>query len=267
MKGYSETVRELPPASLYKYRTPFRPQLERDRDIIVGSRLWAASPLAFNDPFDCFPFVDLSGSEREKRQWVKRYGMRHFAPAPRHKRRRMVQQIEQGLRVSFRQGVPNADAGAQDAWRDVLARTGVVSLAERADDMLMWGYYADSHQGYCLEFTTNKEPFMLANRVKYADERPVFRLFDPDRSDLMERLLLQKASFWRHEREWRIARMQGIGAIEFPPECLTAIILGANISRDDEAALRQMASDGQHAIAIRRARLDAKSFKLTIVDA
>lgn len=266
MKEYSEAVRDLPPARLYKYRTPFRPRLQRDRDIIVGCTLWAGSPLAFNDPFDCFPFVDLSGSERERRQWVKRYGMRHFSSIPRDKRRRMARQIQQGLRVSFRHGVPRADAGAQDAWRDVLAVTGVVSLAERADDMLMWGYYADSHRGYCLEFSTDKEPFLLANRVKYAEERPAFRLFDPDRTDLMERLLLQKASFWQHEREWRIARMQGVGPMEFPPECLTAIILGANISHDEEAAPRQMASDQKHPITIKRACPDERTFNLTIVD-
>lgn len=151
--------------------------------------------------------------------------------------------------------------------RDVLAVTGVVSLAERADDMLMWGYYADSHRGYCLEFSTDKEPFLLANRVKYAEERPVFRLFDTDRTGLMERLLLQKASFWQHEREWRIARMQGVGPMEFAPECLTAIILGANISRDEESTLRQMASGQKHPIAIKRASLDERTFKLTILDA
>lgn len=267
MNDYSESVLDLPPPTLYKYRTPFRPQFERDRDIIVGNKLWAGSPLAFNDPFDCFPYVDLSGSERERKQWVKRYGMRHFGGKPRPERRRLAKQIDRGLRVGFRKEPAAADDGAHDAWRDVLQNTGVISLAERPDDMLMWGYYADSHRGYCLEFATAEEPFMRAHRVQYTEQRPVYRPFDPDRRDLMERLLLQKATFWQHEKEWRIAKPKEVGALDFPSASLTAIILGANILFDDEAALRQMAGEREVPVAIKRAKLDAKTFTLSIVDA
>jgi len=267
MTEHSDSVRDLPPPRLYKYRTLFRPQFERDRDIIVGNRLWAGSPLAFNDPFDCFPYVDLSASERERQQWVRRYGLRHFGAKPRHERRRIAKEIKRGLSIAFRKEPAQADAGAQDAWRDVLANTGVVSLAECPDDMLMWGYYADSHHGYCLEFSTQEEPFMQAHRVRYAENRPVYRPFDPDRSELMERLLLQKATFWQHEREWRIARPKGVGVLEFPSKALTAIILGANVSFDEETALRQIAREREEPIAIKRATLAAKTFSLSIVNA
>lgn len=262
---YSEAVRDLPPASLFKYRALHRPRFDRDRDIILKHRLWAGSPLAFNDPFDCFPRVDTSGTEREKSRWAQKAAGRHFYGKPRAERRRFAKRIRDGLRRTT--GNPNADRGASNAWKDYLKDIGVIAFAERPDDLLMWGYYADSHQGYCLEFATNDMPLVLANRVLYSEERPVFRVFDPDRKELMERLLLKKAAVWEHEREWRIARADAVGPMEFPAPALRSIILGANVRANDEAALRKICAERPNDVALKRAVLDAQSFKLVIVDA
>jgi hypothetical protein len=36
----------------------------------------------------------------------------------------------------------------------------VCCLSEVPDDLLMWGHYADSHQGFCLEITPANDPSM-----------------------------------------------------------------------------------------------------------
>ena len=73
----ADITADMPPNNLYKYRgfdkgragaAPY----EWDRSIIIGCSLWAGSPLAFNDPFDCYPVIDFEGSREEKAAWAAR---------------------------------------------------------------------------------------------------------------------------------------------------------------------------------------------------
>ncbi len=261
---YSESVRAIAPARLYKYRScdlgiESGARYERDRAIIQKNMMWASPPTDFNDPYDCTPTIDLSGTPDERYNYAKRIASQQSVGKPRSERRRreaeLIKNLKSGFWITMEQSTK--------AWSDSVASLGVICLAERADDMLMWGYYSNGHRGYCLEFETEEEPFSRAHRVVYNAERPVFRPLDPHRSELMERVLLRKADFWRHEHEWRVIS-SAVGAAEFPPEALKAIILGANISREHEQALRQLVRARSLPVEFRRARLDAKAFRLAV---
>jgi hypothetical protein len=93
---------------------------------------------------------------------------------------------------------------AISAWKETLAATGVLCLTEVPDDLLMWGHYAHSHQGVCLGFKTNSQPLMLAQRVHYGEERPIWRRFARDFKTAIVEALSTKALAWEYEREWRI---------------------------------------------------------------
>lgn len=103
----------------------------------------------------------------------------------------------------------------------------VFSLSENYDLDNMWGYYADSGRGFCIEydFTRGKElsvglkKFLLnIYRVNYNNERSFFDMesfwekffFENDSEEclikIMESTINQitsKSKCWEHEREWR----------------------------------------------------------------
>lgn len=265
-KVYNENVRDLPPATLFKYRTCDAPTFKRDRDIIVGNALWAGSPLAFNDPFDCVPVIDLTGSAIERKAYAARQTARRgIGVLPRqqrrHENRRVAKMIEQRWNKLL------TPREAQEHWKGLIAQTGVLCFADSPIDMAMWGYYSDGHRGYCLEFDTSAQPFILANRVLYDDERPRFRVLDQNREDLMERLLLRKAKVWEHEHEWRMVQSGKTGPWTFPPELLKSVTFGANMLPQHEDALRSLVAKHQGKVALKRTVLDGDSFKLRVVDA
>lgn len=256
----TDIAADMPPASLYKYRAFDKNRAggapyQWDRSIIVGCSLWAGSPLAFNDPFDCYPVIDFAGTRGEVEAWAA-----GVAPA-------FGISIQQAVEI-MEHALGNSVIRAQlSGWRENVDAIGVLSLTERPDDMLMWAHYADSHRGYCLELDATIQPLSLAYRVSYAEGRPVFRLFDPNRADIIKRTLLHKADFWKHELEWRIVGPADIGPIAFPPQVLKSIILGAGVARQDETELRAIAAERELPVDFNRARLDEKNYRLEITDA
>lgn len=256
----NDIAADMPPPRLFKYRSfdkgrPDGEAYQWDRSIIIGCSLWAGSPLSFNDPFDCFPVIDFAGTQAEKESWAA--GLQ--APAG------MSIQTIVGMMDN---ALGNPDTRAQmSGWHENVEALGVLSLTERPDDMLMWAHYANSHRGYCLELDATIQPLSLAYRVHYAAQRPVFRLFDPDRVDIIKRTLLHKADFWQHEREWRIVRPVNMGAIDFPPHALKSIILGTSIGKEDEESLRAIVAEREVPVAFRRATLNDVNYRVEIVDA
>lgn len=255
-----DVIADKPPISLYKYRKFDKNReggaaYDWDKSIITGCTLWAGSPLEFNDPYDCFPITDFEGTSEEKRDWVEKVAPNFGMPV-----RQSVQMIENAL--------ANPEAIQQmSSWRDCLKSIGVLSLTEQANDMLMWAHYADSHRGYCLEFDAAMQPFSLAYRVHYAEERPKYRVFGRNREELILRTLLQKADFWKHEREWRLVKPVDWGAIDFPPEGLKSIILGVGIANGDEAALREIVAQRPSPVTFKRAKLNELAYRIEIVEA
>jgi len=255
----TDIATDAPPKSLYKYRgfdknraggEPY----EWDRSIIVGCSLWAGSPLAFNDPFDCYPVIDFEGTQDEKAAWAAKFAPKSGLPI-----HTILEIIENAL--------SNPLTRVQlSKWRETVKEVGVLSLTERPDDMLMWAHYANSHHGYCLEFDATIQPLSLAYRVYYADERPTFRLFDSNTEDNVKRILLHKAEFWRHESEWRMVGPANTGPVVFPPQGLKSIILGAGIAGEDVTALRAIAAEREIPVAFKRARLAERDYCVEITD-
>jgi hypothetical protein len=256
---------DLPPPRLYKYRSLADKGLEYFEDIVLKHRIWWPSPSTFNDPYDCVPVIDLSGSDAELMRWTKAQVLRNFPLLTRQLRRQKEREIARSMRQHVI-GSRAVNTGGMAEWSKHTEEMGVLCLAEDAVDLLMWGHYAQSHQGVCLEFDTQHAPFNLAHRISYDDERSVFRLFDPDRSSLMERILLRKAKAWEYEREWRIFGPGKVGFVEFPIDALTAIILGARVSVNAEESIRKILASREKPISIRRVEIDSKTYILNSVD-
>lgn len=123
----------------------------------------------------------------------------------------------------------------------------VFSMSESYDLGNMWGYYADSGRGFCIEYDFNRAKDLglaamryLLNTYKviYSDiprEIPAevmaeSFLFAPDNTQLKEQLVryvfdrvLYKDSCWENEKEWRI--VLGDTNSRMPVDIVSAIII------------------------------------------
>lgn len=244
------------PEHLYKYREP---NIDLLKYILIDNELWAAKPATFNDPFDCFPYVDLSGTYDEALAYIDLRIARTGRKVTREKRRELARQIH-------KKGLGSLDPEASKAaWLQSVDQFGIISLSEECTNILMWSHYAKNHTGVCLEFGTEQPPTMAVAPVCYQAARPKFRPLEANRSNLMERLLLQKADIWSYEREWRHFRVkEGAGKTPFPPSALKSVIVGAAVAEEFERDLKDLIARRSVPIPIRRARFDNKDFRLHI---
>ncbi|MCP5351598.1 MAG: DUF2971 domain-containing protein [Chromatiales bacterium] len=156
--------------------------------------------------------------------------------------------------------------------------TPVCSFSERADSTVMWGHYADSHKGFCVEYPMDR---LLPNDprrrglfpVTYSDE-----LFDATpyfEQSIMHRSFnnlfgilsaSRKAMDWSYEREWRLTlpigqKLSSRNYLMPPP---SAVYLGTRISEQGERQIREICA--RKDVPVKRMRLSPKEFKLTPED-
>src|SRR5271156_4149739 len=64
----------------------------------------------------------------------------------------------------------------------------------------MWGHYASSHTGICLEFDASCAPFARARKVKYLSAYPAYDVLANNNYES----LFTKSADWFYEAEWRL---------------------------------------------------------------
>ena len=156
------------PPRLYKYRSFGNDIAKRYlRSILIDHNLHFSTRTHFNDPFDClvpsFEDVPIRKMMRfmEARFQTARFGMR-----------------PEDARTNARR--INLDKLRSDT-QEAVNEAGIFSLTEDPCDMLMWGHYAESHRGVCLEFSvTDEDPFGLAQPVVYSTAPPNFNPSDTE---------------------------------------------------------------------------------------
>lgn len=241
---------------LYKYQ-PF--DRKRLTSIFIDSELWLSSPLTFNDPFDCSPIIDVAGTAREYREMAWSAIQRQRRGWSRAERRRELAAFAKQRNERF------SEAAGRSNWIDTVANLGVLCLTEIPDDLLMWGHYAASHRGICLGFDTRYKPFILAMRVHYSSDRPVFRPLERRRTEKHEMVwsaVTRKAAQWQYEREWRVLASNRTGALAFSPKALRVAILGAHVDADDRAWLANVIQARGGDLELMQCRLDGRLYRL-----
>jgi len=243
---------------LYKYLSPERV------DVLRNERIRFSQPTVFNDPFELSHIVDsIYGSG--------------------------VNTLEQAL-ANTKLG--NALLGAvgevaSEGLRQHFAnQLGVLSLAERPDNLLMWAHYATSHEGFVLELDATHVFFnrqksdgdrvRRLEKVAYSQTRPSIALASYN----AVHALLVKSLEWEYEQEWRMVLPleESVQTIEtqsppihlfaLPPQVVTNVILGCRMSdahRDE--ILGMLAGEERYAhVTTQQAELDDRSFTLRLVE-
>ena len=241
---------------VYRFRDLVGERAGWVKQIIVESKLYFSSPARFNDPFDCQARYQIGDPSKLKTKVKARATeMANESGMPRRQRRQLERA---GVHPDIL--LIELTKGAQKAIeKDVR----VLSLSSTHENILMWSHYTFGHQGVCLQFRIEADRgfFAGAQPVQYSKDLPIPELLG-DPMEQVDKLLLTKAIDWHYEHEWRLVRTDGITLDQFPPQLLTGIILGTNISQENKRAVLEWTERRSEPLAVYAAKLDSKAFRL-----
>lgn len=226
---------------LCRYRSydPNNPELTEQ--ILVGNKLYMASALSFNDPFDCQIEMDFEATlEEKKRDLMQLFDKMAPHLSRKEKKLEIKRILKEGLldKADYLQTLYSMTTSFNEA-------VGTLCLSEVPDSILMWSHYADCHRGYCLIFeATAYTPFFgYAQKVNYSRAYPYVNHYRHTPRQQVDALFLTKSENWAYEKEWRIINYDnGPGLYSFPEDKLLGVILGCQINDDARGAIIGMCS-------------------------
>lgn len=240
-------------ARVYRYQAPKKRNIQN----VEANLLWLSHPSRFNDPFDCAEAMIYSRPAEVKSD-IFYDAFLNFND---------VQMME------FAQDLVAAERSAENPdlvlpknvyfHGQLSAANGVTCFSELSNHLLMWSHYADSHRGFCLEFSTDYPPFReQLFQVSYETRMPTVVPSERDFGKLFDLrgFILIKAREWQYEKEWRIVSSLSNTTIAYPPEALKRILIGAKATTRTVNALRRSV-EGRPVIIV-RLQLSDNRFRL-----
>lgn len=232
--------------------------ITRDKDVLIysllkqyGSKYWDREDLLkcipFSDFLDVFDPVTGKMDTVGMASLFRRYG-------DEDKRFGQFQNVCHCLLQDFHSAMKQYTAGL--FFANILTRDSlhVYAMSESYDLGNMWGYYADSGRGFCIEYDYSRAKsldvtamhYLISTfKVNYTDTPQGIpaellaeaNIFQPDNPNVLQQMqcatfdqILTKEKCWENEREWRIV----LGNIDckIPVDIVSAIII-------DERALNK----------------------------
>jgi hypothetical protein len=226
---------------------------ESQEKTVFEGKLYFPSRRQFNDPFDCIAPTLTHISRVDLDAFLERRGMEEFTDLSMEERLKKVR--------SFQNTPPEELERFTEELSDSL---GILSLTTKRDNILMWSHYANSHQGFCLEFDFSQIPSIQPRPVVYQRERAQYDISAVHRDANVRNLLLTKYEDWQYEREWRVITERGGTMYEFPCDALTGVILGCRMSESDKQKLQNWIEQSPSRPRLYQARLSGRYFNLEI---
>ncbi|MCW2394224.1 MULTISPECIES: DUF2971 domain-containing protein [unclassified Sphingobium] len=225
----------------------------------MNRRMYWAAPNTFNDPFDCAPVPDFSGTAREMTLKLRETLRRNFPDMARWEIKRLAKS-----RLENRDELID---GLRERVEETRRTYGVCCFSERNDHLLMWGHYAESHKGIALRFRTAQleTPHWAPLKVEYSQDRPIVNVAKYENDELIRKTLLIKPEPWSYEQEWRLVNFHdGPGVYHFRPEFLDGIIFGAATSDDLKREIASWVKESRKPVSLYQAELDNRRYELRI---
>lgn len=216
---------ENPPSRLYKYSAFTIKSLKNLKD----QGIFFNSPRNFNDPYDCNITPEIRIPSDVELEELRSFFLEGVSPeAP------MAMQLQKVSRERLREMVMNSARNvAASSVQEFSEKRGVSCFSEDHTDLLMWSHYGENYRGFCLEFDTSH--FSKFKKVTYSPTMPTF---DPlpvlkgslGESDFMS-IFSTKSLSWGYEKEWRLLHAEVNKLYHYPPEALTGVYFGPEISQ------------------------------------
>jgi len=251
------------PAKFFKYRSMDAASLPWVEKTVLHNEVYFAPALSFNDPFDLRPALVLDGTPQEHRQ---RYIASSIKFEPQLSASEREAAADQAMTSMTPEHIDETAALIQALHSEQLTtRHGVFCVSEKRDDILMWSHYADHHRGICLEFDGHGRFMAHAQPVRYSEERVPINAYRDDSDTMLEKAMFTKSNHWAYESEWRLLSYQrGPGVVQFRPENLTGIVIGAMASAATVEKVLDWNKTRPEPIQVYRASINKKKFDLDI---
>lgn len=230
------------PQILYKYRS-FDDQ--RARNMLRDNQIYFASPLQFNDPFDCHAQEYMYEVLQEDLIKIKASLVFKVAPE-------LLSSIQiETVREEYKEETEKNENRVRPILAELRNTFGCLSLSESDREILMWSHYANSHNGYCIgyKFKLDSKYFkkVVYSRARNLNFLLAFFKDQPTREEfeesLMEEYFLTKYISWEYEKEWRI--------LSSPPSCagtytnseIESITFGLKMPSEHRDVIREILKD------------------------
>jgi hypothetical protein len=245
--------------------------LDRLQDIILNHRIYIPTAKQLNDPNEAKPKIAAVSP-----YWMGRFLKRVLSgddTLTREQRERLATKLE------YHAGRLTADElrrhTAELFYERTNDKTLILSMSLRWNNMSMWAKYSDNHRGYCLEFARNGW-FVGAYSVVYDDTFTLDMFADIANVQadvagpvgfVRHSWLFYKSPEWSNEEEVRFVLLGTYNTQFMPiqPRWLTRVILGKDMTPDDEMTVRDWARRRQPELHVVKARFDVaeRSLRLT----
>lgn len=202
---------------LYKYATKER------IDILEGGMIRFTQPIAFNDPFELKPHINSLCSTEETHKVIEdnieQIIKNEYERLPLEIRNSITAEdlkdsfYQQGLHNQLAEMLSCLPPAIESSIHTALnSKIGILCLSEseEPDNLLMWSHYADSHEGFAIEFDpahsyfdqrrSNSDDLRYLTKVKYQSDRPKLEFNTIDNFGEF----LVKSIQWEYEQEWRM---------------------------------------------------------------
>jgi hypothetical protein len=247
---------------LYKYRA----YNESSLSLLINKKIWVSKPTAFNDPFDCKLVFNKNYSKEDYSEYLLTAGVR-LNQSPEDMANRITDAYKDG--VLRQEEKDELNKNFEDIQRKIF-RAGVYTLSQTNSNILLWAHYADSHQGFCIEYDRAPDNilgnFDVTKPVDYSEYFPVIHLSDLRYSeDPISKVLMSKSRNWRYEKEWRLFYQNG-NVEEDLPAPISSIIFGLRMPENHKKTIKNIMKNYQNVIFKQAVVVEGK-YKLKIVDA
>lgn len=232
------------PKILYKYRGYEGRYIEKNYQAktILNYELFVSSPKNFNDPFDLsLPYV-FTDESLDLNSFIDLY-FSHLSFEELKSRSREDLLYDATHNFNFMKYSPKEFWESKSELISNLDHSfyGVLSLAKKNDNILMWSHYADFHKGYCIGFDTISLMKFLCDKysdngfkigpVKYQSKYPQIDFNKQQEVETSFIRCFTKHLCWEYESEYRIVFHNFVDeVISYPKEIVKEIYLGCKMS-------------------------------------
>lgn len=267
-KEYGNLSESVVPKSLYKYKAALYEKdnsNNKDLNTIEDEQLWLSSPETFNDPFDCQVIIGVDDTIEL---------INSINPSMKLLNDKLPVEIQKKMHDYIEKETSELMKSCRESNAKYKDDLRVASFCERKDLNIMWGHYANSHKGICIEYNTEKifkdlkrVPAPVLYRTKHLG--PLNNTEEEIRKFYIKSMFIKSVE-WAYEKEWRIV----LHKTECGIRCNTkgvlldfikpsSISIGCNASEKLKAQVIDLCKT--HGIESFQMKKDEKSFSLLSV--
>lgn len=238
------------PSKLYKYRDIDK----RTIRIIKKQEFYFATPLSFNDPFDC----NLQYQEEYTEEEID-LEFRSFA-----NRIQISNTTYEDMKTRIGFNSKNFYDFYLEGNKKMIKDSGILSLSKSFTNITMWSHYANNHNGIVFELDIKKDLdfFTLFGTVEYKDTYEILS-FCKDNKEELVKLFLTKYTDWEYEKEVRIIDFKRNGNKKFKKEVIKTILFGCKTNRKYIKAIIKLCNKNNlNHIKFKKAKLIPGKFAL-----